>query len=68
MAKETLPEYKYPKNPKKLSEVLIGFVRKILETLLPFLRIGPFPKLLDKFFASDFAKSFLGSYAMLLMM
>ncbi|MBQ0135584.1 MAG: hypothetical protein KBS43_02490 [Oscillospiraceae bacterium] len=63
-----LPEYKYVNNPKTLSEVMIGFVRNILETVLPFLKIGPFPGLLDKLFASKFARSFLGSYAMLLLM
>ncbi len=64
----TLPEYKYDKNPKTLSEVMIGFVRNILETICPLLKYGPFPKLLDKLFASQFARSFLGSYAMLLLM
>lgn len=63
-----LPEYKYQNNPKTLSQVMIGFVRNILETVLPFLKVGPFPKLLDKLFASKFARSFLGSYAMLLLM
>ena len=63
-----LPEYKYKNNPKTLSQVMIGFVRSILETVLPFLKVGPFPKLLDKLFASKFARSFLGSYAMLLLM
>lgn len=61
-------EYVYNKNEKTLSEVMIGFVRGILETVLPILKIGPFPKLLDKLFASKFARSFLGSYAMLLLM
>lgn len=63
-----LPEYKYQNNPKTLSQVMIGFVRNILETVLPFLKVGPFPKLLDKLFASKFARSLLGSYAMLLLM
>ena len=63
-----LPEYTYDKNPKTLSEVMIGFVRGILEKVFPFLRFGPFPKLLDKLFDSQFARSFLGSYAMLLLM
>lgn len=63
-----LPEYKYVKNEKTLSEVMIKFVRDILETILPFLKIGPFPKLLDKFFASQFARSVMGSYAMILLM
>ncbi|MBR5015889.1 MAG: hypothetical protein IKX52_03635 [Clostridia bacterium] len=63
-----LPEYTYNKNPKTLSEVMIGFVRGILEKVFPFLRFGPFPGLLDKLFASQFARSFLGSYAMLLLM
>lgn len=61
-------EYVYDKNPKTLTEVMIGFVRGILETVLPFLKIGPFPGLLDKLFNSQFARSFLGSYAMLLLM
>lgn len=61
-------EYVYNKNEKTLSEVMIGFVRGLLETVLPFLKIGPFPKLLDRLFKSQFARSFLGSYAMLLLM
>ena len=68
MKKSDLPEYTYVHNEKTLTEVMIGFVRGILETVLPFLKIGPFPKLLDKVFASQFARSFLGSYAMVLMM
>ncbi len=61
-------EYVYKNNPKTFTEVMIGWVRGILETVLPFLKIGPFPKLLDKLFASRFARSFLGSYAMIGMM
>ena len=66
--KETLPEYKYVNNKLTFSQNLIGFVRKILETVLPILKLPPIAKLVDKVFASEFAKSFLGSYAMLLMM
>lgn len=66
--KEQLQEYKFHENEKTLSEVMIGFVRGILETVLPFLKWGPFPGLLDKLFDSQFARSFLGSYAMLLLM
>ena len=47
---------------------MIGFVRGILEKICPLLKFGPFPKLLDRLFASQFARSFLGSYAMLLLM
>lgn len=61
-------EYIYKNNPKTLTEVMIGYVRGILETVLPFLKFGPFPKLVDKLFASKFARSALGSYAMLLLM
>ena len=65
---KSLPEYKYDKNPKTLSQVMIGFVRDIIEFILPFLKFGPFPKYLDRLFNSQFARSFLGSYAMLLLM
>ncbi|MBO7690852.1 MAG: hypothetical protein J6T14_08500 [Clostridia bacterium] len=66
--KEQLPEFKYKANEQTLTEVMIGFVRGILETALPFFRIKPFSLLLDKLFASKFADSLLGSYAMLLLM
>lgn len=66
--KEQLPEYKFHENEQTLSEVMIGFVRGILEKVFPFLKFGPFPGLLDALFASEFARSFLGSYAMLLLM
>ena len=45
-------EFVYKNNPKTLTEVMVGFVRGILETVLPFLKIGPFPGLIDKLFAS----------------
>ena len=61
-------EYVYKNNPKTLTEVMIGFVRGILETVLPFLKFGPFPKLVDRVFNSRFARSFLGSYGILLLM
>lgn len=61
-------EFVYKNNPKTLTEVMVDFVRGILETVLPFLKIGPFPGLIDKLFASKFARSALGSYAMLLLM
>ena len=61
-------EFVYKNNPKTLTEVMVGFVRGILETVLPFLKIGPVPGLIDKLFASKFARSALGSYAMLLLM
>ena len=61
-------EFVYKNNPKTLTEVMVGFVRGILETVLTFLKIGPFPGLIDKLFASKFARSALGSYAMLLLM
>lgn len=63
-----LPEYTYQNNEKTLSQVMIGFVRGLLEKICPILKFGPFPKLLDRLFASQFARSFLGSYAMLLLM
>ena len=65
---KTLPEYQYDKNEKTLSQTMIGFVRGILEKICPLLKFGPFPKLLDRLFASQFARSFLCSYAMLLLM
>ena len=61
-------EFVYKNNPKTLTEVMVDFVLGILETVLPFLKIGPFPGLIDKLFASKFARSALGSYAMLLLM
>ncbi len=61
-------EYAYTSNEKKFSEVLFDFVRNILYTICPILRFGPFPKLIDKLFASQLARSILGSYAMLLLM
>ncbi len=61
-------EYKYDKNEKTLTEVMIGFVRGLIEKIFPFTKFGPFPKLLDRLFASQMARSFLGSYAMLLLM
>lgn len=66
--KEQLPEFKYVNNEKPLTDVMIGFVRKIFETVFPFFRIKPFSILLDKLFSSKFADSLLGSYAMLLLM
>ena len=66
--KEQLPEFQYVKNEKTLTDVMIGFVRKVFEILFPFFRIRPFSVLLDKLFASKFADSLLGSYAMLLLM
>ena len=68
MKRSELPEYTYDKNPKTLTEVMFDFVRDVLTTVLPFLRLKPFAKLVDKVFASQFARSFLGSYAMVLMM
>lgn len=61
-------DYEYKKNKETLTQVMIGWVRGLLETVLPFLKLAPFAKLLDKVFASQFARSFLGSYAMLLLM
>lgn len=61
-------EYVYKNNKETLTEVMIGWVRGILETVLPFLKFGPFPKLIDKLFNSRFARSFLGSYGILLLM
>lgn len=61
-------EYTYQKNPLTLTQVMIGWVRGLLEKVFPFLKLAPFAKLLDKVFASKFARSFLGSYAMLLLM
>lgn len=61
-------DYSYRTNEKPLSKVMIDFVRNILETICPILKIGPFPKLLDKLFASKFARSAMGSYAMLLLL
>lgn len=66
--REPLPEYTYTKNEKTFTEVMIGFVRGIFETVFPFFRIKPFSILLDKLFASKFADSLLGSFAMVLMM
>lgn len=66
--REQLPEFKYVSNEKTFTEVMIGFVRGIVETLFPFFRIRPFSILLDKLFDSGFARSMLGSYAMLLLM
>ena len=40
--REQLPEYTYPKNEKTFTEVMISFVRGILETVFPFFRIKPF--------------------------
>ena len=68
MKKSELPEYTYVNNPKTLTEVMFDFVRGILQIVFPFLRLKPFAKLVDKVFASQFARSFLGSYAMVLMM
>ncbi len=68
MKRSELPEYTYDKNPKTLTEVMFDFVRDVLQTALPFLRLKPFAKLVDKVFASQFARSFLGAYAMVLMM
>lgn len=66
--KEQLPEFKYTANEKTYTEVMIGFVRGIFETVFPFFRVKPFSGLLDKLFASKFADSLLGAYAMLLLM
>ncbi len=68
MKRSELPEYTYDKNPKTLTEVMFDFVRDVLQFIFPFLRLKPFAKLVDKVFASQFARSFLGSYAMVLMM
>lgn len=61
-------EWVYKNNEKPFMDVMIDWVRGILETILPFLKFGPFPKLLDKLFASQVARSFLGAYAMIGMM
>ncbi|NLL62730.1 MAG: hypothetical protein GX241_00550 [Ruminococcaceae bacterium] len=61
-------EYIYKDNEKTFMEVMIGWVRGIIETILPFTKYGPFPELLDRLFASRFAKLFLASYAMIGMM
>lgn len=61
-------EYIYKNNKETLTEVMIGWVRGILETVLPFLKFGPFPKLIDKLFNSRFTRSLLGSYGILLLM
>ena len=66
--REQLPEYTYTNNEKTFTEVMIGFVRGILETVFPFFRIKPFSLQLDKLFASKFADSLLGSFAMVLLM
>ena len=66
--REQLPEYTYTNNEKTFTEVMIGFVRGILEKVFPFFRIKPFSLLLDKLFASKFADSLLGSFAMVLLM
>ena len=66
--REQLPEYTYTKNEKTFTEVMIGFVRGIFETVFPFFRIKPFSILLDKLFTSKFAASLLGSFAMVLLM
>ena len=66
--KEQLPEYKYTQNALTLTEVMFGFVRKIIVTVFPFFRFKPFSLLIDKLFASKFAESLLGSYAMILLM
>lgn len=66
--REQLPEYTYTNNEKTFTEVMIGFVRGILETVFPFFRIKPFSLLLDQLFASKFADSLLGSFAMVLLM
>ncbi len=68
MKRSDLPEYTYDKNPKTLSEIMFDFVRTVLQIILPFLRLKPFAKLVDKVFASQFARSFLGSYAYILLM
>ena len=65
---ENKTEWVYTNNEKPFMDVMIDWVRGILETILPFLKYGPFPKLLDKVFASQFARSFLGAYAMIGMM
>ncbi len=65
---ENKTEWVYTNNEKPFMDVMIDWVRGILETVLPFLKYGPFPKLLDKVFASQFARSFLGAYAMIGMM
>ena len=66
--REQLPEYTYTNNEKTFTEVMIGFVRGILETVFPFFRIKPFSILLDKLFASKFADSLLGAFAMVMIM
>ena len=66
--REQLPEYTYTKNEKTFTEVMIGFVRGIFETVFPFFRIKPVSILLDKLFTSKFADSLLGSFAMVLLM
>ena len=65
---ENKTEWVYKNNEKPFMDVMIDWVRGILETILPFLKYGPFPKLLDTGFASQFARSFLGAYAMIGMM
>ena len=65
--KEQLPEYTYTKNEKTFIDIIFGFIRHIFELIFPFFRIKPFSLLLDKLFASKFAETLLGAYALALL-